>query len=82
MSVVLNLVFSKMERLKALMKVGAWLASDTKSVNVLVVLSEGTPLSVTRTTTALVLGPCSSVGVQFTVPSSPTVNPGGPLTKP
>ena len=41
---------------------GAWLTSKATTVKEVVVLSTGTPLSVTRTTTVLVLGPWASVG--------------------
>src|SRR5436190_1949188 len=42
--------------------------SVTTTVKVLVSLSGGTPLSVTRTVMRLVLGPCVSVGVQVSTP--------------
>src|SRR5712664_1495745 len=38
------------------------------TVKLLVSLSGGLPLSVTRTVTTLVLGPCASVGVQVNTP--------------
>src|SRR5438552_3484491 len=47
---------------------GARFTSLTVTVNVLVTLRAGTPLSVTLTLTAFVLGPCASVGVQLIAP--------------
>jgi hypothetical protein len=41
---------------------GAWLTSNTTIEKAFVPLSTGIPLSVTRTTTVLVLGPWASVG--------------------
>ena len=41
---------------------GAWLISSTTTENEFVPLITGVPLSVTRTTTVLVLGPWASVG--------------------
>src|SRR4029453_10874772 len=48
--------------------VGALFTSFTVTLNVRVALKLGTPLSVTRTVTGLVLGPWASVGVQLTPP--------------
>src|SRR5438093_1012151 len=47
---------------------GATFTSLTTTVNVFASLNAGEPLSVTRTVTALVLGPCASVGVQVNTP--------------
>src|SRR5262245_47103853 len=47
---------------------GALFTSFTVTLNVLVSLKLGDPLSVTRTVTGLVLGPWASVGVQLTTP--------------
>ena len=60
--------------------VGAPLISVTRTVKELVPLSAGTPSSVTRTTTVLVLGPCASVGRNATAPDGLTVRPAGPDT--
>ena len=57
-------------------------SSRTTTVNWLVALSDGVPLSVTFTTTTFVDGPCDSVGVQATWPDGLTVNPTGPPTSP
>src|SRR5205823_5268005 len=61
---------------------GALPISLTVTVNVLVTLRAGTPLSVTLTLTAFVLGPCASVGVQLIAPlAGLMVMPVGALTK-
>src|SRR5204863_360169 len=61
---------------------GARFTSLTVTVNVLVTLRAGTPLSVTLTLTAFVLGPCASVGVQLIAPlPGLMVMPVGALTK-
>src|SRR6266581_3049900 len=49
-------------------KTGALFTSLTMTVKLLVSLSGGMPLSVTRTVMTLVLGPCASVGVQVSTP--------------
>src|SRR5260370_2695214 len=49
-------------------KVGALFTSLTMTVKLLVSLSGGLPLSVTRRVMTLVLGPCASVGVQVRTP--------------
>src|ERR1043166_6216617 len=64
--------------------VGAVFTSVTISVATTVALAGGTPLSVTRITTAFVLGPCASVGVQVNAPvtgsiSAPVGAPGSRL---
>src|SRR5260370_29136420 len=48
--------------------VGALFTSLTMMVKLLVSLSGGMPLSVTRTVMTFVLGPCASVGVQVKTP--------------
>src|SRR5205807_6696098 len=61
---------------------GARFTSLTVTVNVLVTLKAGTPLSVTLTLTTFVLGPCASVGVQLIAPvAGLMVMPVGELTK-
>src|SRR5438477_484523 len=61
---------------------GARFTSLTITWNVLVTLRAGTPLSVTLTLTAFVLGPCASVGVQLIAPlAGLMVMPAGALTK-
>src|SRR5262245_63516531 len=47
---------------------GAAFDSLTTTLNVLVLLKPGEPLSVTRTVMLFVLGPCVSVGVQVNTP--------------
>src|SRR5665213_1258256 len=59
---------------------GAVLTSLTTTVNDLVLLKLGEPLSVTFTVTVLVLGPCASVGVQVMLPLAATLKPLGPET--
>src|SRR2546428_835534 len=60
---------------------GARFTSLTITWNVLVTLKAGTPLSVTLTLTAFVLGPCASVGVQLIAPlAGLMVMPAGELT--
>jgi hypothetical protein len=49
-------------------KTGALFTSFTVTVKLLVSLRLGEPLSVTRTVTGLLLGPCDSVGVQLNTP--------------
>ena len=71
---------SRIDRLKALTSVGALFASVTKIVKLPVAERDGLPSSLTRTVTVLVPGPCSSVGVQLTRPSSDTLRPAGPDT--
>src|SRR5207248_820819 len=48
---------------------GALFTSRTRTAKVLVALSGGAPLSVTRTVIRLVLGPCASVRVQLGNPA-------------
>ena len=50
-------------------------------VKLLVVLSTGVPLSVTRILTVLMLGACVNAGVQEIPPDADTVSPGGALTR-
>src|SRR2546421_6131211 len=60
---------------------GALFTSLTITWNVLVTLRAGTPLSVTLTLTAFVLGPCASVGVQLIAPlAGLMIMPAGELT--
>ena len=61
-------------------KTGGALASRTVTTKLAVVLNGDGALSVTFTTTVLVLGPCSSVGLQAMTPASLIVSPCGPLT--
>src|SRR6266851_1484194 len=62
--------------------VGALFTSLTITVKLLVSLSGGLPLSVTRTVMTLVLGPCASVGVQVRTPvAESSVIPPGPATR-
>src|SRR5437879_2079322 len=62
--------------------VGALFSSLTMTVKLLVSLSGGVPLSVTRTVMTLVLGPCASLGVQFSTPvAESSVIPLGPATR-
>src|SRR5438445_813944 len=62
--------------------VGALFTSLTMTVKLLVSLSGGVPLSVTRTVMTLVLGPCASVGVQGSTPVTESiVIPLGPATR-
>src|SRR6266853_1335453 len=61
---------------------GALFTSLTMTVKLLVSLSGGVPLSVTRTVMTLVLGPCISPGVQVRTPVAEfSVIPLGPATK-
>src|SRR5207245_2798333 len=63
-------------------KVGALFTSLTMTVKLLVSLSGGVPLSVTRTVMTLVLGPCALVGVQVSTPVAEfSVIPLGPATR-
>src|SRR2546429_293254 len=60
---------------------GEGTAALTVTVNVLVTLKAGTPLSVTLTLTMFVLGPCASLGVQLIAPlAGLMVMPVGALT--
>src|SRR6266704_3227980 len=63
-------------------KTGALFTSLTMTVKLLVSLSGGLPLSVTRTLMTLVLGPCASLGVQVSTPvAESSVMPLGPATR-
>ena len=59
---------------------GAVLTSRTTISTTLVALSAGLPSSVTRISTAFVLGPWASVGRQLTTPLLLTVTPAGAAT--
>src|SRR5437773_1523524 len=62
---------------------GALFTSLTTTVKLLVSLNGATPLSVTRTVTTFVLGPCASLGVQVNTPVlAPMLAPAGPVTIP
>src|SRR5205823_5317896 len=61
-------VSSLLVRLLIGFSTGGEFTSLTTTVNVLASLSGGVPLSVTRTVSMLVEGPCASVGVQVNAP--------------
>src|SRR5215831_4507972 len=60
---------------------GALFTSVTTTVKLLVALSGGVPLSVTRVVMTFVPGPCASVGVQLITPELEIAAPAGGANK-
>src|ERR1051326_1268790 len=74
-------VWAAMVRLVCAGRTGALFTSLTVTVNVLVSLSGGEPLSTTRTVNVFVLGPCASVGVHVITPEGEMAAPVGAESK-
>src|SRR5262245_8191585 len=62
-------------------RTGGLFASVTTTTKLFVSLNGGDPLSVTRTVTVLVLGPCASAGIQLNSPLAVRVAPLGPVNR-
>src|SRR6266436_10176555 len=70
-------VWAAIVRLACAGRTGALLTSFTVTVNVLVSLKGGEPLSTTRIVNVFVLGPCASVGVHVITPAAEMAAPVG-----